>query len=78
MPAVPRTDQPHHGPLGLGTQLSVLVAVAAGVSARSAFLWVSAGTIVWSVIAAGLTVAGVSFVGVGVDADAVALPGNLS
>lgn len=62
------------GPLGLGTQLSALVAVAAGVSARSASLWVGVGTIAWSMVAAVLTVTGASFAGIGVDADAVTEP----
>lgn len=62
------------GPLGLGTQLSALAAVAAGVGARSAFLWVGAGTIAWSVVAAALTMTGASFMGIGADAGAVALP----
>lgn len=53
------------GPLGLGTQLSALAAVATGVSARSAFLWVGAGTIVWSLVAAALTLTGASFMGIG-------------
>ena len=66
------------GPLGLGTQLSALAAVATGVSARRAFLWVGAGTITWSVVAAVLTVAGVSFAGIGADAEAVVRLGTLS
>lgn len=53
------------GPLGLGTQVSALVAVSLGVSARLSFIWVSAGTIAWSVLAAIATVAGLSFLGVG-------------
>lgn len=53
------------GPLGLGTQLSALAAVAAGVSARVAFAWVGAGTVAWSVVAAVLTTAGASFFGIG-------------
>ena len=56
------------GPLGLGTQLSAVAAVAVGVSARSAFLWVGAGTVGWSVAAAALTVTGATFLGVGADA----------
>lgn len=53
------------GPLGLGTQLSAVAAVAVGVGARSAFLWVGAGTVGWSLAAAGLTVTGTSFLGIG-------------
>lgn len=53
------------GPLGLGTQVSALAAVAVGVSARMAFIWVGAGTVAWSVLAAVLTVAGVSVAGIG-------------
>lgn len=53
------------GPIGLGTQVSALAAVAMGVSARAAFLWVAAGTVGWSVAAAALTLTGVSFLGVG-------------
>lgn len=53
------------GPLGLGTQLSALAAVAAGVSGRVAFLWVGAGTVGWSLVAAVLTVSGASFAGIG-------------
>lgn len=53
------------GPIGLGTQISALAAVAMGVSARTAFLWVAAGTVGWSVAAAALTVTGASFLGIG-------------
>lgn len=53
------------GPLGLGTQVSALVAVSLGVTARLSFIWVTAGTIAWSVVVAILTVAGLSFLGVG-------------
>jgi len=53
------------GPLGLGTQLSALAAVALGVRARSAFLWVGAATLVWASIAAVLAVLGVSALGIG-------------
>lgn len=51
------------GPVGLGTQVSAVVAVGIGITARAAFIWIGAGTVVWSVLAAVLTVAGVSFVG---------------
>lgn len=53
------------GPLGLGTQISALAAVAVGVHARRAFVWVGAGTLGWSAVAAGLTLTGVSFAGIG-------------
>lgn len=53
------------GPLGLGTQFSALAAVAVGQSSRAAFVWVGAGTIAWSLVATGLTLAGVSAFGVG-------------
>lgn len=53
------------GPIGLGTQFSAIAAVALGVSARSAFLWVGAGTVAWSIAAAALTLAGVSVAGIG-------------
>ena len=53
------------GPIGLGTQLSALLAVSLGVSARRTTAWVGAGTVAWCVVAAALTVTGVSFLGVG-------------
>ncbi len=53
------------GPIGLGTQFSALAAVALGVSARHATIWVGAGTVAWSVVAAVLTVAGVTIAGLG-------------
>ena len=53
------------GPIGLGTQFSAIAAVALGVTARSAFLWVGAGTVAWSIAAAGLTLGGVSVAGIG-------------
>jgi uncharacterized membrane protein len=53
------------GPLGLGTQLSAVVAVGFGVSSRVAFAWVGAGTVAWSVVAAVATVAGLSVAGIG-------------
>lgn len=46
------------GPLGLGTQISALVAVGAGVRAWPAFLWISVATLVWGAVAAVLTVTG--------------------
>lgn len=53
------------GPLGLGTHLSVLVAVGLRTPARTAFLWVSGGTIVWSVVAAYAAVTGMTIAGIG-------------
>ncbi|WP_131104866.1 small multi-drug export protein [Ornithinimicrobium sufpigmenti] len=53
------------GPIVLGTQVAALAAVAVGVSARAAFLWISAGTVAWGVAAAALTVTGASFLGIG-------------
>lgn len=53
------------GPIGLGTQLSALAAVYVGVRAPVAFAWVGAGTVAWGVVAAALTVGGVSVLGVG-------------
>lgn len=53
------------GPLGLGTQISVVAAVAAGVRTRVSFAWIAGGTIVWSAVAAVLTAYGVSFLGSG-------------
>lgn len=53
------------GPVGLGTQLSAVVAVSIGTTARAAFAWIGAGTVVWSAIAAVLAVTGMSIAGVG-------------
>lgn len=53
------------GPLGLGTQISAAVAVGLGSGPRTAFVWVGAGTVAWSVVAAALTLGGVSIAGVG-------------
>lgn len=53
------------GPIGLGTQLSALAAVARGVPAREAIARVGTGTLAWSVVAAVLTVSGVSTSGIG-------------
>lgn len=53
------------GPLGLGTQLSALAAVAMGVRARAAFAWVGLATILWATVAAVLTTLGVSAFGPG-------------
>lgn len=53
------------GPLGLGTQLSALVAVGLGVRSRVAFAWIGGATIAWSIVAAVLTITGLSIAGVG-------------
>ena len=53
------------GPVGLGTQVSAVVAVALGARATTSFLWVSAGTVLWCVVAAYATLAGVEILGFG-------------
>ncbi|GGC54522.1 small multi-drug export protein [Hoyosella rhizosphaerae] len=53
------------GPIGLGTQLSAVVAVGMGVTARVAFLWIGVATVVWSIIAVAVTLGGLSAFGVG-------------
>lgn len=53
------------GPIGLGTQISTVVAISIGITARVAFAWIAAGTIVWSIIAAVAAVTGLSLAGVG-------------
>lgn len=53
------------GPIGLGTQVSALVAVSLGISARVAFVWVGAGTVVWSIVAAVAAVTGLNIAGIG-------------
>ena len=53
------------GPVGLGTQISAVVAVALGARATTSFLWVSAGTVLWCVVAAYATLAGVEILGFG-------------
>lgn len=53
------------GPMGLGTQLTALVATGIGTTPRLAFAWIAAGTIVWSIIAAIAAVTGLSLTGVG-------------
>ncbi|MDP3968739.1 MAG: hypothetical protein Q8Q02_10685 [Nocardioides sp.] len=46
------------GPLGLGTQVSALVAVATGVGPARTFAWIGGATVFWSLVAAGITIAG--------------------
>ncbi|KIH96922.1 hypothetical protein LP52_21900 [Streptomonospora alba] len=53
------------GPLGLGTQLSALVAVGIGASSRAAFAWVGAATVLWSVVAAVAAETGMNIAGIG-------------
>ncbi|MDV6013587.1 small multi-drug export protein [Haloechinothrix sp. LS1_15] len=53
------------GPIGLGTQLSALVAVGLGVRPRVAFAWIGIATIVWSILAAIAAVTGMSIAGIG-------------
>lgn len=49
------------GPVGLGTQLSAVAAVAMGIRARNAFIWVGIGTTLWAITAGILAVYGMSF-----------------
>lgn len=53
------------GPLGVGTQLSAVAAVASGVRARSAFLWIGGATVVWCIIAGIAAVTGIEILGIG-------------
>lgn len=53
------------GPIGLGTQLTALVATGIGTTPRLAFAWIAAGTIIWSIIAAIAAVTGLSLTGAG-------------
>ncbi|PZR53181.1 hypothetical protein DNL40_09335 [Xylanimonas oleitrophica] len=53
------------GPLGLGTQLSALAAVAAGVGAARTFVWIGAATVLWCVVAAVAAVNGLELLGLG-------------
>lgn len=52
------------GPLGLGTQLSAVAAVAIGVRARSAFLWIGGATLAWCIVAGIAAVQGVELLGI--------------
>lgn len=51
------------GPIGLGTQLSAVLGVALGVSALRTFLWIGAGTVLWSLAAAVLATSGMTLWG---------------
>lgn len=53
------------GPVGLGTQLSAIIAVSLGTTARAAFAWIGASTVIWSVLAGVLAATGMSIAGVG-------------
>ena len=53
------------GPFGLGTQITAVAAVGLGVSARRAFAWVGASTVVTSLAAAYAAVTGMEFFGAG-------------
>ena len=53
------------GPIGLGTQVSAMVAVGIGIEARRAFIWIAAGTVAWSIAAAIAAVTGMSIAGIG-------------
>lgn len=53
------------GPLGLGTQLSALVAVSFGNSARKSFTWIAIGTLLWCIAVAIMASMGLQFAGVG-------------
>lgn len=52
------------GPLGLGTQISAVVAVATGVRARSSFIWIGLGTVMWCIVAGVVALTGVEFLGI--------------
>lgn len=53
------------GPLGLGTQISAVVAVASGVRATPAFAWIGTVTVLWCTVAAVVAVNGLEFLGIG-------------
>src|SRR5690625_5862378 len=51
------------GPLGVGTQLSAIVAVAAGARAWPAFLWIGGATLGWCIVAGVAAVQGTELLG---------------
>lgn len=51
------------GPLGVGTQLSAIVAVAAGAKAWPAFLWIGGATVGWCIVAGIAVVQGIELLG---------------
>lgn len=53
------------GPIGLGTQFTAVAAVAMGVSPTRSFVWVGAGTVLWTIVAAAATLAGFEIFGIG-------------
>jgi hypothetical protein len=53
------------GPLGVGTQISALVAVATGVRARTAFLWIGGATLAWCIVAGVAAMQGIELLGGG-------------
>lgn len=52
------------GPI-IGTQFIAVAVVAMGISATRSFLWISAGTVGWAILAAVVTVGGFEVFGVG-------------
>lgn len=52
------------GPI-IGTQFIAVAVVAMGISAARSFLWTSAGTVGWAILAAAVTVGGFEVFGVG-------------
>lgn len=53
------------GPIGIGTQVSALMAVAGGSSALRAFTWIAAGTVAWCILAGIAAARGVALLGMG-------------
>lgn len=53
------------GPLGVGTQLSAVVAVATGARATPSFIWIGSATVLWCFVAAVVAVTGIEFLGIG-------------
>lgn len=53
------------GPIGIGTQASAIVAVAAGSSALRSFLWIASGTVAWCIVAGIAAVRGFALLGIG-------------
>lgn len=52
------------GPIGIGTQVSAVVAVGAGARASATFAWIAAGTFAWSIVAAAAAVTGLNIAGI--------------
>lgn len=53
------------GPIGIGTQASAVMAVAAGSSALRAFTWIAAGTVAWCITAGIAAAQGFALLGIG-------------